>query len=343
MPLPGVFSGLLWSAAGIASTALFHFLELIDHVQGRLSLLPAPSLLQTILALFGAFIMLLPRGLPYRWLGLFLVVPLFFPPAAGRGPGALEAEILDVGQGTAVIVSSGGQSMLYDSGPGDGGDHNLVNGVIAPALARLGPAAPHEVIISHGDLDHAGGLQSLLEQYPNARYRASVPDEAAPVDRCDSSMTWRRPGIEADSLHPSSALPYMGNDSSCVISIGTGNAMLLPGDISRVVEHRLLLDGLSPHRVLLVPHHGSATSSSAAFIERVDPEVAIATAGLGNRFNFPRPEIRGRYQDLGVTFWSTGECGAIRLWLHRDGGLDAISARRARNRIWRWPAGANCP
>jgi competence protein ComEC len=157
-------------------------------------------------------------------------------------------------------------------------------------------------------------------------------------------MLWAWAGVEFKTLHPSPGLPYRGNDSSCVVSVSTGvGRLLLSGDISKSVESRLMMEGLSAHQVLLVPHHGSKTSSSAPFVKKLQAEIAIATAGLGNRFDFPRPEIRHRYEALGTRFWSTGDCGALRLVLGQDGSLEASSARRERNRIWRWAAAENCP
>jgi competence protein ComEC len=145
-------------------------------------------------------------------------------------------------------------------------------------------------------------------------------------------------------LHPSAALPYLGNDSSCVLSVERGGRrILLSGDISTAVEARLLRAGLPQSDVLLVPHHGSLSSSSTAFIEQVRPRIAVATAGLGNRFGFPRPQVRQRYERAGVPFWATGECGAIRIVMHGDGRLVATSARLQRPAIWRWPAGPHCP
>jgi competence protein ComEC len=117
----------------------------------------------------------------------------------------------------------------------------------------------------------------------------------------------------------------------------------LSGDISAAVEARLLLEGVNPARLLLVPHHGSRSSSSAAFLEALAPELAVGTASLGNRFGFPRPEIRRRYETAGISFWSTGECGALRIVVHADGGLVADSARLRRPAVWRWPAAKGCP
>jgi len=344
LPFSGVMAGALWFVAGLASRVLFQFLELIDRFQGNLPTLSPPSALQVSLALFGAFVLLFPRGLGGRWIGLFLIFPLFLPPAERSRAGTIEMEVLDVGQGTAVLLSSGGQSLLYDSGPGNGTDQDLVAGIIAPALARHGPGAPQQVVISHGDLDHAGGLGSLLKLYPEAEYRANLPQGNGSAGDCLAPAQWTWPGVAFNTLHPSPGLPYLANDSSCVVSVRSAeNRLLLTGDISERVENRLLMEGLQAHQVLLVPHHGSKTSSSPEFIRRLRPNVAIATASLGNRFDFPRPEIRRRYEDLGTMFWSTGDCGALRLVLRPDGRLEASSARRERNRIWRREASANCP
>ncbi len=344
LPVSDVLAGLLWAGAGLASSVLFQFLEFFDHAQGQLSTLAPPTLLQAALAFIGACVLLLPRGIAARWMGIFLIVPLFFPPAPRTPTGVMEMEVLDVGQGTAVLLSSDGYSLLYDSGPGDGNGRDLVSGVIAPALARLGKEAPQQVVISHGDMDHAGGLASLRKRYPNADYFMNLPGQGEYTPGCRTPRKWSWPNAGLAILHPSAGLPYLGNDSSCVISAGSGsNRILLSGDISSPVENRLMLNGLPPHRVALVPHHGSTSSSSKPFIKKLQPEVAIATAGLGNRFGFPRDEISHRYQAQGTLFWTTGGCGALRLTLHPDGSMQASSARRQRDRAWRWPADVNCP
>lgn len=344
LPLSPILAGLFWSAAGSGVSVLFDFLTVVGRWQGAMPIVSPPALWPAILALGGAAILLLPRGLPVRWLGLFLIAPLFFPPGQQGMTGVISMQVLDAGQGTAVLISGGGHTLLYDSGPGDGARRNLVGPVIAPAMARIGPKAPEEIIISHGDLDHAGGLGSLLERYPAASYRVNTTDVYQTPGSCRAPDTWNWPGLSFSLLHPSVGLPYIGNDSSCVVSVrGAGGGVLLSGDISEAVETRLLAEGLMPHRLVLVPHHGSSTSSSLDFIEALQPRVAIATASLGNRFGFPRPDIRQRYRALGTRFWSTGECGALSVTLHPDGSIEASSARRQRKRIWRWPAAANCP
>ncbi len=322
LPFSGWIAGSLWSLAGLATSVLFQVLETIAEIQGQLMTMPPPTLLQTALALVGAFLCLLPRGLPLRWTGLFLLVPLFLPSPEKTPDGVLSVEVLDAGQGTAVLVSAGRHSLLFDSGPGDGGDRNQVASVITPALSRVGPESPELVIISHADLDHAGGLRSLLDRYPDADYRANLGDHWGGLEACTTPDRWNWPGVMLTALHPSPGLPYLGNNSSCVISLDSaGGRVLLSGDISETIESRLVREGLSPHKLLLVPHHGSKTSSSQDFIEHLRPEIAIATASLGNRFDFPRPEIRRRYEENGVLFWSTGDCGALKVVLNPDGSM----------------------
>jgi competence protein ComEC len=338
-------AGLLWSAAGSVSGLLLNFLERIAALQGQLTPLAAPNLTESLVALMGAALLLLPRGIPARWLGLFLLAPLFLPPAQPAQEGGMELEVLDAGQGTAVLLRAAGRLLLYDSGPGDGAGRDLVRSAIAPALARAGKTAPDRVIISHGDLDHAGGLGSLRRLYPAARYRGNLPHPPAGMQDCRAPLAWAWQDTLLRVLHPSPGLPYLGNDSSCVLDIERrGRHILLSGDISAAVEARLLRDGsIPPSEVLLVPHHGSLTSSSMDFIDAVQPRLAVVTASLGNRFGFPRTEIRERYAKAGIPFWSTGECGAVRIVLNGDGGLVVTSARLRRPAVWRWPAAAHCP
>lgn len=338
----GQLAGLLWSLAGDLSGVLLTLLELFARLQGEMTPVAASSPAAIVLALLGAGLLLLPRGLPVRWCGLFLLCPLFLPPTSRTAADGMELEILDVGQGTAVLLRAAGKTLLYDSGPGDGAGRDRVSTVIVPALNR----APDRVIISHGDQDHAGGLWSLQARYPQAPILANLnlTQHQPGLGACHAPFRWRWGETEFEVLHPSAALPYRGNDSSCVVEVRRpGGRILLSGDISAVVEARLLLEGLQQSDVLVVPHHGSLTSSSPAFIATLQPRVAVATASLGNRFGFPREEVRRRYDRAGVLFWSTGECGALHLQLGDDGQLTVASARLERPAIWRWPAGRRCP
>ena len=243
-----------------------------------------------------------------------------------------------------LLLRTAEHTLVYDSGPGDGGEANLVGSVIVPALSRAGGRAPDRIVISHGDLDHAGGLRTLARLYPAAEYRVNLKRPPAGTSPCQAGLSWRWDDVGFTVLHPSPSLPYLGNDSSCVLAVaGRGGRVLLAGDISETVERRLLAADARRYSVVLVPHHGSRTSSSPPFVAAVRADVAVATAGLGNRFGFPKAEIRQRYEAAGARFWSTGDCGALQLTLHADGRLEARSARRDRASTWRWPVGADCP
>ncbi len=344
LPVSMALAGLLLNLAGQASSVLFLYLEFLSGLQGPVPILPAPGVVTVVLAMLGGMLLLLPAGVPGRWIGIFLLLPLFLPPGLRTEPGSLLIEALDAGLGMAVLISTEHHTLLYDSGPGDGREQNLVGSVITPALAGLGRHAPEQIIISHGDLDHAGGLASLIKHYPAAEMFANLPAQPGNIESCHSGLAWSHDGFEFQVLHPSTALPYLGNDSSCVLSVrGAAASVLFTGDISSAIENRLRTTMPAPHRILFVPHHGSKTSSSPEFISAVRPEASIATASLGNRFGFPRDVIRQRYIDAGSKFWSTGECGAVRILLTADGDIHAKSARRKRNKIWRWPAAQGCP
>jgi competence protein ComEC len=337
-------AGALWSFAGLFIEALFRFLEMLGALQTRLVGVRAASLPFLVAAVSGALLLLLPRGIPMRWIGLFLVLPLFLPVAASVPKGGLRIDALDVGQGTAVAVSDPVRTLMYDTGPGDGAGFDLVSSAIAPLFTALGRSEPDYVILSHGDLDHTGGLRSVKERFSHSTFVGSVREGQSAVEKCHSGLHWEWGEIPLEILHPSQGLPYLRNNSSCVLAVGGARVgVLLPGDIENFVEERLLMEGLDSYRVMLAPHHGSTSSSSEAFIERVAPSVVIASAGLGNRFGFPRPEVRERYVSRGIDFWSTGGCGGIRLIIDGEGRISAASARNERRRIWRWPAEDSCP
>ncbi|MDZ4731212.1 MAG: DNA internalization-related competence protein ComEC/Rec2 [Xanthomonadales bacterium] len=339
---PALFGWLVNTAAHASDWLMLLLKPLAGSVQAYSSILQ-PSWLSLSMAVVAAGLMLLPRGLRLQAPALLLMLPLLLPaqPAAAN---KLQLDVLDVGQGTALLLQTGANLLLYDSGPGDGLGNDLVGSVIHPAILASGYARPDRIIISHGDLDHAGGLASLLEQYPAVPLFASLPQQVPGIDACDDSLSWSWQQSQFRVLHPSPFLPYQGNDSSCVLDINAGQfKILLTGDISSKVERRLLGRKLDIYRILLVPHHGSRSSSDPELLRVTVPELAIATAGVGNRFGFPRPEVKQRYRDAGIKLLSTDQCGAIRLEINGDGPAELQSARRQRRAPWRWPAGPECP
>ena len=336
------FSWLI-NGAGHASDWLMLLLQALASAVQNHSAVLQPGWTSLLLAVVAGGLLLMPRGLRLQAPAVLLMLPLLLPaqPASAH---KLQMDVLDVGQGTALLLQTGSKLLLYDSGPGDGAGGDLFGSVIYPAILASGFAQPDRIIISHADLDHAGGLASLQDRFPDVPVFASMPQKAGDIHSCDDTLAWSWQNSHFRVLHPSPYLPYKGNDSSCVLDINAGKFRLLfSGDVSSQVERRLLGRGLGNYRILLVPHHGSRSSSAPELLHATQPELAIATAGIGNRFGFPRPEVQQRYADAGIRLISTDQCGAIRLEVEQDGALQLRSARLERKAPWRWPAGPDCP
>jgi competence protein ComEC len=346
--LPGPLAGFMTGVAAHAAQWLMVVLEWISVLQPpALSSTRAPGLFTVLLAMLGASLLLLPRGLPGRAAGLLLMLPLFLPAHPDRGKSQVRIDFLDVGQGLSVLLNSAKHLAVYDTGPGNGlkGEDGLdmVEGTIQPMIAATG-RKPDMVIASHADLDHSGGLESLMSEYPGAEYLASLPGRSPGIRPCQAPRRWVWDGLDFEVLHPSPGLPYLGNDSSCVLSVrGPSISLLLTGDISHVVERRLAERGLGAYTVLVAPHHGSSTSSSQVLIDAAKPRWAIISAAQGNRFDFPRADVLERFSKAAVATLNTARCGGIRMIAGARGAPVVQSARVTRKAIWRWPAGGECP
>lgn len=299
--------------------------------------LPPPSLLAWTLALLGTLWLLAPRGWAGRALGAFGLLPLLWPRVESLPPDAFAVTLLDVGQGQAVLVQTSGHSLLIDTGPGfpDGGD--LGDRVLAPALAQLGVRRLDRLIVSHDDLDHAGGTASLRRRLPIDRIDTSAPDTIPGSRACEIGERWQWDGIEFEILHPPPTLPYLGNESSCVVRIeGRGGSALIPGDIGEIIESRLIREQADRLDVdlLIAGHHGSAGSSSKAFLAAASPTHVWYSAGYRNRFDFPRQEVVERVAAAGAQQANTAEQGAISLLFSSEGAGQRVFAREAEPRWW---------
>lgn len=333
---------------------------------------PAPGSLQLGLFTGGALLCLLPGGLRVRAFGGLLMLPLLLTPVLperGSVRGAVQLDVLDVGQGQAVLVRTGRRLLLVDTGPGVSGRWSRADQVIRPAVIEHGTAVPTLVLVSHGDSDHAGGLADLRDAWPGVPVTASLGRTSPGIGSCDDRRRWRWDKVTFRVLHPTRWLPYRGNDSSCVLEIeAPGGAVLLPGDIGRQVERRLAasaaprrvlmpgrqraVDGAhrgddprqaQGYRLVLAPHHGSRTSSSETFLDWARPGLTVFSNAYGNRFGFPAQAVLERYADRRHAVTGTAACGALRFVLHPDGRLESRSARRSRAGFWRFPAAPHCP
>jgi len=345
--LPGPLAGWALTGAAQLSAWLLVFLECIEGLQPSfLSATRSPGLTATIIATLGAIVLMLPRGVPLRFLGLLLLMPLLLPASSDLGVDDTRIDLLDVGQGLAVLVSGQGYQLLYDTGPGNGlaGEDgwDLVDSTICPVINASGDR-PDMIVASHADLDHSGGLQRLMSTYPEARFIGSLPEQHPGIGRCAAPRRWVQGRHTFEIRHPSTGLPYLGNASSCVFSIhGSGLSLLLGGDINDVVEKRLVMEGLGQHDVLVAPHHGSSSSSSRDLINAVQPSVALVSAAADNRYAFPHAEVLERYAASGVPVLDTALCGGVRITADASGAIRIKSARQERSAIWRYPADKKC-
>ena len=286
-------------------------------------------------ALFGAFWLLLPRGLPGRPLALLLWLPLLHPPRELPAPGGFELQVLDVGQGLSVVVRTAGHVLLYDAGPAARDGWDAGERAVLPALRALGVSRLDAVVISHADQDHAGGWGAVRRTVPVARSLAPAGSPLEVDAPCLAGQGWSWDGVRFEFLHPPEYFPYLRNEASCVLVVASAHgSALLPGDIGEVVERRLLREPQALRAdVVVVAHHGSNGSSSPGFVAATGARLALIGAGHGNRFGHPRPEAVQRWQSQGTEVLATPGSGAIRVWLDGD-GLSVRERRSWRARLW---------
>lgn len=285
------------------------------------------------LAALGSLILIAPgRPLP-RWPALVLWLPLL----AGDDPrpesGAIDVHVVDVGQGLAAIVQTSDMTLLYDAGPRFGDRFDAGEQVVTPAIRRLGHARQLDAfVVSHPDNDHAGGAGAILDNFVVARAFASEPIRPG-VRLCRQARHWRQ-GQTVVSVAPV-ALAGSDNDRSCVVLVRTpGFAVLLPGDIERAGERRLTSKPMPSIDVMIVPHHGSRTSSSPAFINHVSPDIAIVSAGYRSRFGHPDETVVARYEARGIRIANTATDGAVTVRLRSGQAPEVTLARERYRRFW---------
>lgn len=303
--------------------------------------LPAlPPVLTAVVALLSAAVLLAPRP---RWrLCALLLLPLpFLWPPARVPPGKVEMTMLDVGQGLALVISTRSHHLLYDAGPWFSTRLDAGSDVVVPYLRHRNITEVDAVIISHADGDHAGGLEGLVQAYPGARYLGSDTAIFPPTVNaapCTAGQTWHWDGIDFALLHPDGT-NFSRNNGSCVLLIQVGgHRLLLPGDIERAVEHRLLAAGLQgPLEVLVSPHHGSNSSSTPAFVAHLQPALVLHSSGYLNRFGHPAAAVQERYARAGSRQLQTARSGAISV-LVGPAGIERVREQRAvRRRFWSKP------
>jgi competence protein ComEC len=329
---------LLWDVAAWAIALLAAYLQwLATWPWAALSFAQAPWWLNAA-ALLGGLVLAMRAPLHLRLLGLPLLLPLLLWQAPRPLAGEFELLLPDVGQGNAVLVRTAKHTLLYDSGPRFSLTSDAGSRVLLPLLKALGTPV-NTLVLSHRDSDHTGGAASVLAAYPQAELRSSLEKGHALLQqrrnqRCVAGQRWQWDGVDFEMLHPQPSHYTPGakpNSLSCTLLIRSqrGSA-LLAADLEQAQEAQLLASA-TPLRadVLLVPHHGSKTSSSAAFLSAVAPRWALVQAGYRNRYGHPAPSVLARYAQFNITVLDTPHCGAI-TW--RANANQAPSCQRLTNR-----------
>ena len=305
---------LIWRAAGHAWCLLWDYLSWLA-AHAYVVILPVlPGLVATVLAGCGIALILLPRGLPGRWLAPLLLLALVLPNERPPDPGAYRLTVLDVGQGLAVVVQTAGHALLYDTGPSYAGGSDAGRSVVLPFLRARGISRLDTLVLSHADNDHAGGAAAVIEGIPVDRTMTNPSHALFDSASCRQGGAWQWDGVRFEVLHPGPSSTGSGNELSCVIKVtGAGGSALLAGDIERLTELSLVAQYGRRLRsdVIVVPHHGSETSSAPEFVRAVRPRYALFSVGYRNRFGFPAATVTRRYSDQGARVLATDASGAI--------------------------------
>jgi competence protein ComEC len=304
---------------------------------------PQPDAITLSIAAAGTVWLLAPRGWPWRWTGALCWLPLLVaaPVAPQRG---FWLTAIDIGQGNAVLVETAHHRLLYDTGPAWPSGSDAGSRVILPYLRARGIDRLDGLVVSHADLDHAGGAASVLAGMPVGWFASSLHD-AHPLlrgqtehVRCVAGQRWQWDGVWFEVLHPlavDSTEPKT-NARSCTLRISDGHQVaLLAADIEKPQELALLARAGDQLRanVLLAPHHGSGTSSTPAFLDAVAPDWVLFQVGYRNRYRHPKAEVVERYRARGIRMMRSDDAGAVRVESHP--ALQVRAWRCEQARYWR--------
>jgi competence protein ComEC len=316
-----------WDIAGVATRVLGMYLSMLSILPFATISIATPSIFASALGVIGGILIVMPWPWQWRLLGLPMLLPVILWQAPRPDVGQFELIAADIGQGNAVIIRTAQHTLVYDAGPRFSADSDAGHRVLVPLLRSTGESVD-TVLLSHRDSDHSGGIKSVLAMHPKVNFISSVESThelqlIRPVQRCLAGQKWQWDGVDFNVLHPSAIdyeSPQKSNAMSCVLRISTlQQSVLLVGDIEQAQELRLVTDASATQPVirsdvLLVPHHGSKTSSSAAFLDAVQPKLAVVQAGYRNRFGHPAASVIERYKERRIKVIDTAHCGAL-TWL----------------------------
>lgn len=346
LALLGAIAAPLWQAAAFVLQGLFAVLQGLAAWPAAVWTVPAAPAWAQVAGLLGAALVVLPLPWRLRALALPLLLPLLVPPVDRPVAGRFELVAVDVGQGTAVLLRTRNHLLVYDAGPQYSRESDAGQRVLLPLLRARGERGITALVLSHRDVDHVGGARALLGALPVERVLSSLSPEHPLIgtvpgaERCAAGQTWTWDGVRFEMLQPppsSYERPIKPNGLSCVLRVvdAAGASALLTGDIEREQELTLAADEARSLRsdVLLVPHHGSRTSSTSELLAAVRPTVAVVQAGYRNRFGHPAAEVVERYGALAIPIVVSPGCGAWS-WRSDRAPTAGVCERDVDRRYW---------
>ena len=273
-----------------------------------------------------------------------LFIPLFVPNRSMLSAEEYQVTILDVGQGSAAVIQTQNHVAVFDAGARFSDKMDAGSNVVIPYLRSQGIRELDRIIISHGDLDHIGGAQAVIDSFPEADVVGQdienliiTKSDVNAKQRCIDGIKWHWDGVDFEFISPAITTTALNhsekrNNRSCVLRISSDmGSVLFTGDIEKKVEQQLLKKYAKQLQVdiLIVPHHGSNTSSNQAFVDAINPKISIVSVGYKNRYKLPANRVLARYEAIDSELIQTDSSGAITVQLLSD---DVISIERYREK-----------
>ena len=342
--LPNAAHWLAWPLGNLLDVMYQSLAAVVELLPLQDLIAVAPGMPSLILLVTAVSLLLVPAGVPLRWLAIPVFSILFLPPAPRLAHGEFELYLLDVGQGLGSVIETAHHTLIFDTGPEYQSGFSTAAAVIHPFLRQRGRNRVDRLILSHGDKDHAGGVEYLRENLKVMKIQSGEPDRIGiGVTHCIAGERWQWDGVDFEYLHPPADTRLTGNDASCVLRISNAaGSVLFTGDIGRGVETRLVIDQAEKlhSRLVVAAHHGSRSSSDNVFVAATRPDYVLFASGWGNRYGFPAPEISTRWREAGALGLNTSIVGSIGLRFRADGSLSSPNLHRIANkRFWRHDSG----
>jgi len=316
---------------------LWHVLTWFSHLPNVVWYQSIPHTWMLVAAMLGIILLLLPIGFPGRYFAVIFLLPVVLYQADVPQKNSAWFTLLDVGQGLASVVQTQHHTLVFDTGAHLSPSFDMGESVVVPFLHQAGIKKLDMLVISHGDNDHIGGADAVVNAFPTRFIKTSDPEKINNSQYCMRGETWQWDGVNFEFLYPTKENLTLNNNSSCVLRVTAGNKkILLTGDIEKFAEKNLVKEVTEdlPADILVAPHHGSKTSAVEEFIDAVNPRYVLFSMGYRNRYHFPHPSVIEKYRQRNVIELDTAKSGAIQFVLNEKSILSPALYRSAHKNFW---------